>query len=206
MPPKPSTIDQISSAAAGGYTVIELLFVVGLSVTLGAAAIPQLLAGLDEAKTAGAAQYMSARFQRARMEAVLRMASVAVLFTQDAAGVSFAVYVDGNGNGVLSRDISRGVDRRVGAVERLSEQFPGVDFGALPGLPPIDAGGTPPGTDPIRLGAGRSASFAAIGTSSSGTVYVRGRGGSQYAVRIFGDTGRTRRLKFDRTAWQWKPL
>jgi hypothetical protein len=73
-------------------------------------------------------------------------------------------------------------------------------------LPAIDPGGTPPGSNPIRLGSGHSASFAAAGTSTSGTVYVRGRGGSQYAVRIFGDTGKTRRLKFDRAVGQWKPL
>jgi len=175
-------------------------------MTLSAVAIPQFLTGLDESRTAGAAHYLSTRFQRARMEAVTRSATVAVLFTQDSTGYSYAVYVDGNGNGVLTRDIQRGIDRRIGAVERLSEQFTGVDFGAISGLPAIDPGGTPPGADPIRLGSGNSASFAAAGTSTSGTVYIRGRGGSQYAVRIFGDTGKTRRLKFDRSVRQWKPL
>jgi hypothetical protein len=182
------------------------VFVLGLSTTLSAAAIPQILTGLDDFRTAGAARYLSTRFHRARMEAVMRSAAVAVLFTQEGAGYSYAVYVDGNGNGVLARDIQRGIDRRMAAVERLSEQFTGVDFGVIPGLPAIDPGGTPPGTDPIRLGSGNSASFAAAGTSTSGTVYVRGRGGSQYAVRIFGDTGKARRLKFDRAVWQWKPL
>jgi uncharacterized protein (DUF2141 family) len=182
------------------------VFVLGLAMTLSAVAIPQFLTGLDESRTAGAAHYLSTRFQRARMEAVVRSAAVAVLFTQDSAGYSYAVYVDGNGNGVLARDIDRGVDRRIGAVERLSEQFTGVDFGAISGLPAIDPGTAPPGADPIRLGSGNSASFAAAGTSTSGTVYIRGRGGSQYAVRIFGDTGKTRRLRFDRAARQWKPL
>src|SRR3954451_7375840 len=103
-----------------------------VGVTMSAAAVPQLLTGLDDARTAGAAQYVSARFQRARMEAVLRSASVAVVFAQDADGYTYAAYVDGNGNGVLARDMQRGIDRRLGAVERLSEQFSGVDFGVLP--------------------------------------------------------------------------
>jgi uncharacterized protein (DUF2141 family) len=182
------------------------VFVLGLSVTLSAVAIPQVLTGLDESRTAGAAHYLSSRFQRARMEAITRSAAVAVVFTQDGASYSYAVYVDGNGNGVLARDLQRGIDRRIGAAERLSEQFTGVDLGVIPGLPAIDPGGTPPGTDPIRLGSGNSASFAPAGTSTSGTVYVRGRSGSQYAIRIFGDTGKTRRLKFDRAVSQWKPL
>jgi type II secretory pathway pseudopilin PulG len=203
---KPNTSGRISSGCAAGFSLIELVFVVSLGITIAAAALPQLTTGLDELRTAGAAQYVSARFHRARTEAVLRSSSVAVVFASDAAGYTFAVYVDGNGNGVLARDISRGVDRRLGPIERLSEQFPGVEFGAIAGLPPIDAGGTPPGTDPIRLGTANSASFAPVGSATAGTVYVRGAGGAQYAVRIYGDTGRTRRLKFDRAAWQWRAL
>lgn len=88
----------------------------------------------------------------------------------------------------------------------MPEQFSGVEFGAIPGLPPVDAGGTPPGTDPIRLGSGSIASFSALGTSSSGTVYIRSRRDAQYAVRIFGETGKTRMLKFEPRTGQWKQL
>lgn len=178
----------------------------GVGVTLSAMAVPPFLAAQDDLRTAGAAQYLSARFQRARMEAVMRSAAVAVQFTQDASGYTFAVYVDGNGNGVLTRDIQRAVDRRIGASERLPDQFRGVDFGAIPGLPAIDPGGTPPGNDPIRLGAGSLATFTPSGTSTSGTVYIRSSRGAQYAVRVFGDTGKTRRLKFDRGDRTWKPM
>ena len=107
---------------------------------------------------------------------------------------------------MLTRDIQDGIDRLTASMERLPEQFTGVDFGAIPGLPPVDTGGTPPGTDPIRLGAGSFASFSSAGTSSSGTVYIRSRGGSQYAVRIFGETGKTRMLKFDPGTRKWRPL
>jgi len=175
-------------------------------MTLSAIAVPPFLVAQDDVRTAGAAQYVSARFQRARMEAVMRSAAVAVQVTQDASGYVFAIYVDGNGNGVLTRDIQRAVDRRIGASERLHDQFRGVDFGAIPGLPAIDPGGTPPGSDPIRLGSGNLASFTPSGTSTSGTVYIRGSGGAQYAVRIFGDTGKTRRMKFDRGDRKWKPM
>ena len=136
----------------------------------------------------------------------MRGTSVAVRFTETTHGYEFAVYVDGNSNGVLTREIASGVDRRSGGVERLPDQFNGVDFGAIPGLPPIDPGGVAAGDDPIRLGSGSLASFSSLGNSSSGTLYVRGRGDSQYAVCIFGASGKTRMVKFDRRASRWRPI
>jgi hypothetical protein len=120
-------------------------------------------------------------------------------------GYSYAVYVDGNRNGVRTIEIQRGTDSRLVAPERLVDQFPGVDFGAVPGLPAVDPGGIPPGDDPIRLGAANLATFTASGTSSSGSLYIRGRN-AQYVVRIYGQTGKTRVLRFDARSRQWKGL
>jgi len=192
--------------AAGGYSLLEVVFVAGLGATLTAAAVPQVLAGLDDHRAAIAARYIAARFQRARMEAVMRSAIVALQVSQTSAGYEFAEYVDGNRNGVLAGEMQSGVDWRHGAIERLSQQFAGVDFGVAPGLPPIDPGGTPPGADPIHLGAADRASFSPRGTATPGTVYIRGRDGAQYAVRIFGETGKTRLLKFNRRNRRWRPI
>jgi type II secretory pathway pseudopilin PulG len=189
-----------------GYTVLELVFAVGVGLTLSATAVPQYLSAVDDLRAAGATRYLANRLYRVRMEAVQRSAEVALQVTQTASGYSFAVYVDGNRNGVLTRDIQHGTDLLIGAPERLPDQFTGVDFGAMPGLPPVDSGGTPPGTDPVRLGSGSFASFSAAGTSSSGTVYIRSQRDAQYAVRIFGETGRIRMWKFDRGTRQWRPL
>lgn len=188
-----------------GYSLLELVFATSLSATAAAAAVPQILTTLDEYRAAGAARYLAARMQRTRMEAIVRASEVAMQIVQDANGYTFAVYVDGNGNGVRSRDIQRGVDAKLGATERLQDQFRGVDFGALPGLPSVDPGGTPPAADPIRLGSGNLASFSGAGTSSSGSLYIRGGRDIQYVVRIFGETGKVRVLKFDSRAQQWRP-
>jgi hypothetical protein len=183
------------------------MMVAALGVTLSAAAVPQYLTALDEVRASGAAHHVSARLQRARMEAVRRSAMVGLQITQAPAGhYTYGLYVDGNRNGVLSVDIQRGVDRPIAADERLAEQFAGVEFGVVPGLPPIDPGGAAPGADPIHLGAGSIASFSAAGTATSGTVYIRGRRNAQYAVRIFGETGKTRMLKFEPRARKWRPL
>jgi hypothetical protein len=139
------------------------------------------------------------------MEAVSRSASVAWQFVATGSGYGYAVYVDGNGNGVRTTEIQHGVDTLIGSAERLPERFAGVDFGIVPGLPPIDSGGPDPGTDPIKFGTSNILTFTPLGTASSGTLYVRGRRNVQYAIRVQGETARSRILKFDARAQQWKP-
>lgn len=192
--------------ARTGYSVVEVMFVIAATLTAGAIAIPQLLATLDDYRTAGAVRYVSTRIQRTRMEAVNRSTNTAIAFVSAGDGYSFGIYVDGNGDGVRTTDINKGIDRPLGAPEHLADNYAGVDFGLLPGLPPVDAGGPPPGTDPIKLGSSDLLSYSAMGTSSSGSVYICGRSKAQYVIRVLGDTGRIRILKFDPRSRQWKAL
>jgi type II secretion system GspH-like protein len=191
---------------ACGYSVLEVLFASGLIVTLAAIAVPNVLAGLDEYRAAGAARYMSVRLQRARMEAVMRSRAVAVSFKRLSTGqYTFTVYVDGNRTGILASDIARNVDVDIGPPESLADTFAGIDFGVLPGVAAAESGSPPPGEDPIRLGGSNSVTFTPRGTASSGSLYLRGRR-AQYVIRIFGETGKTRVLRFDAATKQWKPL
>ena len=196
----------ICGGKAAGHSLVELMFVSGLIVSLSGMAVPQLLNGLDDYRAAGAARYVSTRMQRARMEALTRATEVAIQFTQVGADYTYAVYMDGNHDGVRTKDIKDGIDPRVGSEERLRDHFTGVDFGTQPGLPAVDAGSAPPGDDPIRLGASNMASFSSMGTATSGSVFIRSRRNAQYVVRIFGTTAKVRVLKFDQRARQWKPL
>ena len=188
-----------------GYTLVELLFVISLTVVLSAVAVPPVLAEVDRARAGGAVRYLATRLQQARMEAITRATDVGWQFVTDRNGFSYGAYLDGNSNGIRTRDIAAGTDRLLGAIERLADRFPGVEFGIAPDLPPIDAGGARPGTDPISLGVSNILTFSALGTSSSGTVYLRGRRGAQYAIRVFGETGRVRVLRFDARLQQWRP-
>src|SRR3989449_7336459 len=166
-----------------GYSLVEVMFVAGLVATGSALAVPQILASLDDMRAIGATRYLSVRLQRARGEAVMRSTDVAMQFVPVAGGYRFAVYVDGNRNGIRSRDIEQGVDRRLGGVERLGDSFNGGEFGAIPGLPAVDPGGTGPGDDPIRLGPSGFATFTARGTATPGSLDIRGSRGAQYGIR-----------------------
>jgi type II secretory pathway pseudopilin PulG len=188
------------------FSFIEVVIVSGIAATLSAVAIPGTLATLDDSRAAGAARYVSTRLQRTRMEAITRNSSTALRFTKVANGYTFSAYVDGNRNGVLSKDIQSGTDRMIQPAGSLGEQFPGVEFDAIPGLPAVDPASAPPGSDPIRLGSSDMVTFTAAGTATPGSLYICGRRNTQYVVRIFGETGKTRVLKFNARSGQWIPL
>ena len=188
------------------FSFIELLFVVGLAATISAGALPQLLTSVDDLRAAAAARYVSSRLQQVRMEAVARGRAVGIRFIRTSAGYSMTVYADGNRDGVRTRDIQEGVYWPLQPAERLPDRFSGVDFGTLPGLPPVDPSSAPPGSDPIRLGSSDIASFSPLGTSTTGSLYIRGRRDAQYVVRVFGETGKTRALKFNPRSGEWKAL
>jgi type II secretory pathway pseudopilin PulG len=187
-------------------TLGELAVVLGVLGTVTASAIPRLLTGLDDARAAGAARYMSSRLAQARMEAVARSREVAIRFTRFNGVYSFTVYEDGNDNGVLTRDVQRGIDRAIVGSETLPDNFRNVDFGVQPGLPAIEPGGAPPAGDPITLGAGNSVSFSRLGSATPGTIYLAGVSGAQYALRIVGVTGKIRLYRFNRSTWKWVPI
>jgi hypothetical protein len=191
--------------AASGFSLTELAVAVGFVATVAAIAVPAVDAGLDEVRTAGAARYLAARLADTRMEAIQRSTEVAMRFTSTGRGYTYAVYADGNHNGVLARDVQDNVDRRIRGEESLASNFRNVEFGTLPGLPAIDAGGTPPGNDPVRCGTGNSFSFSPLGTSSPGTVYLLGRSRSQYAVRVLGGSAKIRIYRFDWRSGRWSP-
>ena len=149
-----------------GYSFVELVFTLGVAVTLGAAAAPQLQTTLDEVRAAGAVRFVSTRLQQARMEAIARSADVGFQFVLRGDGYTFAGFVDGNGNGVRTSDIEQGVDSRISPTERIPDRFRGVDFGVVAGLPPVDPGGAAPGADPIKLGTSNIVTFTPLGTSS----------------------------------------
>lgn len=161
------------------------MFVLGVSATLTGIAVAQTTVALDRSRALGATRFLAGRMGLARAQAVARSATVALRFEEGPDGVTFAVYQDGNGNGVRTADIQAGVDRMTEAPMDLANLFPGVAI-ALTGT-----------GSPVQIGTSRLLSFTSLGTATSGTIYVRGRDGSQYAVRVLGATSRTRVLRFD---------
>lgn len=176
-------------------SLVELLFVLGVVATLVSTGVAQVTTSIDSIRASGAARHVMARLQQTRVRAITRNRATALRIVRDARGYVLTSFEDGNDNGVLAADISSGADVQTAPDERLSDQYPGVDFGALPGVPGAE-GSTAPGNDPIRLGVSDAVTFTPNGTATSGSLYIRGRAQRQFVVRIYGETGRTRVLEY----------
>ncbi len=182
---------------AHGFSLLELLVVVAIAGIVMGLAIPAMLATLDRSRGSAAARYLAARMATLRAQAVNRARNVALRFEADERGVRFAVYVDGNGNGVRIADIDSGIDELLEADVHLSNLFPGVVIAA-----PAER----EGLDGVRLGGSSLLSFTPSGTSTSGSIYLRGRDGTQWMVRVLGATARARVLRYVEASGEWVAL
>ncbi len=190
---EPSAGSRILSRRTHGYSLIEVLFVASLAALIAAMAIPQTLTSLDRSRTMAAGRLLTSRMMLARTQAIARGSTVALQFERSVRGIAFAVVADGNRNGVRTRDIQSGVDVIIEPSVLLPDLFPGVAIAANPGI----------AADPLQLGGSDLLSFTANGTSSSGSIYVRGRDGTQCVIRVLGATGRARLLRYDESVRDW---
>ena len=185
-----------------GYSLLEALMAMTIMVIVGGAAIPLAHNSVDRSRAAAAARYVAGRMAMARFEAVRRSAHVAIRFIEDVDGYCIQAFADGNRNGVLTHDIARGVDLPITASERIDSHFSGVRFGIQPNVTGIDPGPFN-AADPIQIGSSTLLSFNPNGSSTSGTVFLHGLRGNQFAVRVLGVTGRTRVFEFNFGTGTW---
>ena len=193
----------MSPTSTRGYSLLEVLAVISIMVIVGGAAVPLGHGGAERARASGAASYLAGRLAVARLEAVRRSTNVAIRFIPTAGGYSLRAFVDGNGNGVLTSDIVSGIDPPISPEEQIDNHFSGVSFGILPNVTAIDPNDPFNPNDPIQIGASTLVSFGPTGSSTSGTLFLRGSGGHQLAVRLLGITGRTRILRFSFVEGRW---
>jgi hypothetical protein len=168
--------------------------VVAVVAILGGITASHVLSSADHSRGYAAARYLAGRLGLARVQAVARGAAMGLRFDRESGAITFSVFQDGNGNGIRSADIASGVDRLVEPPTALARDFPGADIGLAPESPV---------SEPIQIGPTDLLTFTPTGTSTSGTIYISDRAGSQWAVRILGATGRTRVLRYDPRTRGW---
>ncbi len=192
-----------------GLSLVELTVALGIVSTILGLALPMVLTSRAAIQTRAAARGLATRMMAARAQALRLGASVGLLFEEDGEAGSgvyrVTTYLDGDGDGVLSGDMATGVDPPLDLPAHALAHFPSVRFGLIPSVPLI--GETASGTSQrsaVRLGQSGILTVTPIGTSSSGTLYLRGERGPQYAVRIFGATARVSVWRFNFQSRRWE--
>lgn len=189
-----------------GLTSLELivgLAAIGALVAATATGAFQLQSALA---IRSAAAELSSAFVRARVYALTRGIAVALKFRKDGGRFEWALYRDGNGNGVRNAEIASGVDRSLG----LAVVWPRSDVrpGILQGTPVPDPGS--PGSwldrldDPIRFNSSDLCSFSPLGESTPGSVYLWDGRDRMAVVRVLGRSAKVRTLYHYRGERSWR--
>jgi len=186
--------------------MMDIIIAASLCFLMAAIAVPVVGGTLERERTVIGARYLTGQLHRARLEALKRATSVAVRMEMVGERTRFRLFADGNGNGVLQRDIDRGIDLPLAPPEWLDGQAREVSLRINQSVTDVSGvGSLEPGDDPLRIGNTSLLVFSPLGSATSGTLYVSASRGPQMAIRVFGATGRVRMLMFDAQARQWQP-
>jgi hypothetical protein len=202
-------VAQPSDSAKEGFQVLELL---GVAVIVGVTAVlllPGLLRFSRSVRLDFAASEVMGALRLARSHAVRYSTKVGVKFREDSRGrISFTIYRDGDGDGVLNRDIDSGVDPQLAPSRQLIHMGQQIRFGFPRGPAPRDPGDPRRRLnrldDPIRFNRSDLASFNHLGGSTPGSVYLTDGLYHLAVVRVFGFTGKVKVMRYDPETETWK--
>ena len=189
-----------------GAALIDIIAATAVVVIVTAIAVPVVGGAMERERTTVGTQFLAGQLQRARLAALSRAVPVAVRIEIVDDRTSLRLFMDGNGNGVLQKDIDKGLDPPLSPLHWVDEQARDVSLRINQAI--LDAGGSgtlEAGDDPLRIGNSSLLTFSPLGTATSGTLYVAAQRGPQMAIRVFGATGRVRVLMFDAQTRQWHP-
>jgi hypothetical protein len=191
--------------AARGLSAAELLAVIAIGIAVVAAAAPAAVHLESAVSIRSAAGELEVLFQRARNLAITRGIVVGLKFRRNGDRWEWTVYRDGNGNGIRTIEITRGIDRPTG----LSYAWMRRDVrpGIILGSPVPDPG--QPGRplqnvlDPIRFNGSDICSFSPVGESTPGSVYLWDGRDRMAVLRVYGRSAKMRTLFYRRGSAGW---
>jgi len=191
-------------SGTSGAAFIDIIVATLLCFLMAAIAVPVIGGTLDRERTIAGAHYLAGQLQRARLESLKRARFVAVRLRVIGDRTELQLFADGNGNGVLQRDVDRGIDPLLTPASWLDDQARDMSLRINQEI--LDVSGSSVlarGDDPLRIGNTSMLTFSPLGSATSGTLYVAAHRGPQMAIRVFGATGRVRVLMFDAQTRQW---
>ena len=175
-----------------GFSLVEALVAASIVFAMAAVAFPAFRAHFADAHLVGAGHKFKSQFRLAYSMAVSSSEYTAIRFERrDDGSVWYAVYRDGNHNGVRATDIAAGRDILISGPFPLTGGAPTVRVAINPGVPAIPPDRGLLSGDPIQFGRSEMLSFSPLGTATPGTFYLAGDS-AQAAVRVTPGSARVR--------------
>jgi hypothetical protein len=190
-----------------GLSLFEtVLFLVVLAVIV-SVALPDLAEMQRAAALSAVSRQLKGLLFRCRACAIMNARATAAVFERDEEGGwrCFIAY-DGDGDGILRRDIERLVDPIVGEILHFEAGGAGLGILQKEVVPdPLGRGrlrGNP--SDPVRAGRGDIITFTPRGTATPASIYLTDHRARMRVLRIYGGTGRVI-SKVWRSGWpKWR--
>ena len=195
--------------AQAGFNLVEIMVSIAVSIAIAALGLPLLFAWASGLRVELAAGEMTGILHLARIYSARHGVKVAVKFrTEDSGVVTYALYVDGDGDGVRTADIAKGIDPEARPPRRLAHLGRRIRFGFPAGNPPRDPGNPRRRMkrldDPIRFNRSDLASFNPRGTATPGTIYLTDGRRHLAAVRVNNRSGKISVLYYDPEEEIWR--
>ena len=189
-----------------GFSAAELVAVVTIVAAVTALVAPGLFELSATQAMLSSASEVRSMLVLARTFALTRGRYVGVKFRKNGSRYEWALYGDGNGNGIRTAEIASGVDKSLGITIPWSRNdvLPAIMKGS-----PVPDPGDPRKVldrldDPIRFNESDICSFSPLGESTPGSVYLWNGRDRMAVVRVFGRTAKVRTLYYRRGEKEWK--
>lgn len=187
-----------------GYSLVEMLVSVAIIGLFVLVALPAFGSIQRKFALRAATSELRSIFHTARMRAIAQGRHAGLKFIRAGNEWSFAMYDDGDGDGLRNDDIARNIDRLAEPPRRILEESAEITIGVL-GVTIKDPDGEPltPSDSPVQFGNSKLASFSPLGESTPGTIYITDRGKDIWAVRVYGATAKIRVTRYDHATRKW---
>jgi len=188
-----------------GHTLLELLAALVILGIMVCVAVPAFATYRRRNSIVVAARQLEGTLRFVRSRAITRSANSGMKFTGSGSVWTFAVYDDGDGDGVRNDDIRKGIDPIAVRAAPLMPQLQCARIGLLPyAIKDPDGASLPPTKSPVEFGTSTICSFSPIGTGTPGTIYVTTDIGDLYCIRVLGASGRVRILRYGASTKKWE--